>query len=471
MGTNLTAQVRNIAEVTTAVARGDLSRKITVDVKGEILQLKNTINTMVDQLNAFAAEVTRVAREVGTEGKLGGQAQVRGVAGTWKDLTDSVNVMAANLTDQVRGIVKVVTAVANGNLRQKLTVQAKGEVAALAETINSMTDTLATFADQVTNVAREVGVEGRLGGQANVPGTAGTWEDLTANVNLLAANLTTQVRAIAEVATAVTKGDLTRSIQVEARGEVAELKDNINTMIGNLRVTTERNEEQDWLKTNLAKFTRMLQGQRDLVTVGEMLLSELAPLVNAERGTIYQMISPEGERPSLRRLASYADGFELPESIALGKGLVGQCAKENQRILLSDVPSGYMPIHSSLGASKPAAIVVLPVLFEGQTKAVIELASLHKFTEAHLSFLEQLTQSIGVVLNTIEATMRTEGLLQQSQQLTVELRAGQRNFNKRMRNSSKKPGNWLNRMQRSNGRTWKSNRRAAPWRKRLPSWH
>ena len=262
--------------MTTAVARGDLSRKITVDVKGEILELKNTINTMVDQLRSFAAEVTRVAREVGTDGKLGGQAGVPGVAGTWKDLTDSVNVMAANLTDQVRGIVKVVTAVANGNLRQKLTVEAKGEVAALAETINNMTDTLATFAEQVTNVAKEVGVEGRLGGQANVPGAAGTWKDLTGNVNLLAANLTNQVRAIAEVATAVTKGDLTRSIQVEARGEVAELKDNINTMIDNLRGTTERNQEQDWLKTNLAKFTRMLQGQRDLVTVGKMLLSELA---------------------------------------------------------------------------------------------------------------------------------------------------------------------------------------------------
>ena len=284
MGANLTAQVRNIAEVTTAVARGDLSRKISVDVKGEILELKNTINTMVDQLRAFAAEVTRVAREVGTEGKLGGQAEVPGVAGTWKDLTDSVNVMAANLTDQVRGIVKVVTAVADGNLRQKLTVEAKGEVAALAETINNMTNTLATFAEQVTNVAREVGVEGRLGGQANVPGAAGTWKDLTGNVNLLAANLTNQVRAIAEVATAVTKGDLTRSIQVEARGEVAELKDNINTMIDNLRGTTDRNQEQDWLKTNLAKFTRMLQGQRDLVTVGKLLLSELAPLVNAQQG-------------------------------------------------------------------------------------------------------------------------------------------------------------------------------------------
>ncbi len=300
MGANLTAQVRNIAEVTTAVARGDLSRKITVDVKGEILELKNTINTMVDQLNAFAAEVTRVAREVGTEGKLGGQAQVPGVAGTWKDLTDSVNVMAANLTDQVRGIVKVVTAVANGNLRQRLTVQAKGEVAALAETINNMTDTLATFADQVTNVAREVGVEGRLGGQANVPGAAGTWKDLTGNVNLLAANLTTQVRAIAEVATAVTKGDLTRSIQVETRGEVAQLKDNINTMIDNLRVTTERNQEQDWLKTNLAKFTRMLQGQRDLFTVGQMLLSELAPLVDAQQGTVYQMTESEEEGMSLQ---------------------------------------------------------------------------------------------------------------------------------------------------------------------------
>src|SRR5690349_15308933 len=305
MATNLTSQVRNIAEVTTAVARGDLSRKITVDVKGEILELKNTINTMVDQLRSFASEVTRVAREVGTEGKLGGQADVPGVAGTWKDLTDSVNFMAANLTNQVRGIVRVVTAVANGNLRQKLTVEAKGEVAALADTINNMTDTLATFAEQVTNVAREVGVDGRLGGQANVPGAAGTWKDLTGNVNLLAANLTNQVRAIADVATAVTKGDLTRAIQVEARGEVAELKDNINTMIGNLRETTERNQEQDWLKTNLAKFTGMLQGQRDLVTVGQMLLSQLAPLIEAQHGTIYQMVTGESQLYLIRH-AGYA---------------------------------------------------------------------------------------------------------------------------------------------------------------------
>src|SRR6186713_1130824 len=294
MGANLTAQVRNIADVTTAVARGDLNRKITVDVKGEILELKNTINTMVDQLNAFASEVTRVAREVGTEGKLGGQAHVSGVGGTWKDLTDNVNFMASNLTEQVRGIVKVVTAVANGDLNQRLTVQAKGEVAALADTINGMTDTLATFADQVTNVAREVGVDGRLGGQANVPGAAGTWKDLTGNVNLLAANLTTQVRAIAEVATAVTKGDLTRAIQVDAKGEVAELKDNINTMICNLCETTESNREQDWLKTNLAKFSGMLQGQRELNTVGQMLLTELAPLVKAHQGTIYHLTGVPG---------------------------------------------------------------------------------------------------------------------------------------------------------------------------------
>ncbi|WP_438482341.1 HAMP domain-containing protein [Oleiharenicola lentus] len=432
MATNLTLQVRNIAEVTTAVARGDLSRKITVDVKGEILELKDTVNIMVDQLNSFAAEVTRVAREVGTAGKLGGQAEVKGVAGTWKELTDTVNVMAANLTNQVRGIVKVVTAVAGGDLRQKLTVETKGEVAALAETINNMTDTLATFADQVTNVAREVGVEGRLGGQAHVPGASGTWKDLTGNVNLLAANLTTQVRAIADVATAVTKGDLTRSISVETRGEVAELKDNINTMIGNLRETTLRNQEQDWLKTNLARFTGMLQGQRDLVTVGQTLLSELASVVNAQRGTIYQMSGIDEDSPGqaggqLHLLASYATGgrHREPQSFAVGVGLIGQCALEKRGILLNDAPPDYIRVHSSLGEAAPRHVIVLPVLFESETKAVIELASLHAFTPAHLSFLEQLTQSIGVVLNTIEANMRTDELLKQSQELTAELQTRQ----------------------------------------------
>jgi HAMP domain-containing protein/CheY-like chemotaxis protein/signal transduction histidine kinase len=430
MAGNLTSQVRNIAEVATAIARGDLSRKITVDVRGEILQLKETVNTMVDQLNGFAAEVTRVAREVGTEGKLGGQAEVKGVAGTWKDLTDNVNVMAVNLTNQVRGIVKVVTAVANGDLTQKLMVESKGEVAALADTINSMTDTLATFADQVTTVAREVGVEGRLGGQANVPGAAGTWKDLTANVNLLAANLTTQVRAIAEVTTAVTKGDLTRAIQVDASGEVAELKNYINAMIGNLRETTDRNTEQDWLKTNLAKFSRMLQGQRDLITVAQTLLSELAPLVDAQQGSMYIVEDTDAE-PRLRQLAGYADGSEgRAREYRLGQGLVGQCARDRQRLIFSreSLLDSDDPIIVSSGsvAMQPRCVIGLPVLFEGQVKAVIELASLREFTRSHLAFLEQLTGIIGIVLNTIEATMQTEGLLKQSQQLAIELQTGQR---------------------------------------------
>jgi HAMP domain-containing protein/CheY-like chemotaxis protein/signal transduction histidine kinase len=426
LAANLTTQVRNIAEVTTAVARGDLSRKITVDVKGEILELKNTINTMVDQLNAFAGEVTRVAREVGTEGKLGGQAEVPGVAGTWKDLTDTVNFMAANLTEQVRGIVKVVTAVANGDLKQNLTVKSKGEVAALAETINNMTDTLAIFADQVTSVAREVGVEGRLGGQANVPGAAGTWKDLTGNVNLLAANLTSQVRAIAEVATAVTKGDLTRSIQVDARGEVAELKDNINTMIGNLKLTTDVNTEQDWLKTNLAKFTNMLQGQRDLTTVGRLLLTELTPLVNAHMGVIYQVENEQN--PQLRLLSAYAGDGANPhrETVQFGEGLVGQAAMDKRARLLSEIPADAVPINSALLRVVPKNLVVLPVLFESEVKAVIELGSVASFTTSQMTFLEQLTDSIGIVLNSIEATMQTEGLLKQSQQLAGELQTQQK---------------------------------------------
>src|SRR5271167_347533 len=325
---NLTDQVRNIAQVTTAVARGDLSRKITVDVRGEILELKDTINTMVDQLNGFASEVTRVAREVGTEGRLGGQAQVPGVAGTWKDLTDNVNSMAGNLTAQVRNIAEVATAIAGGDLSKKITVNVSGEILQLKETLNTMVDQLNAFAGEVTRVAREVGTEGRLGGQANVLGVAGTWKDLTGNVNLLAANLTTQVRAIAEVATAVTKGDLTRSIQVEARGEVAELKDNINTMIGNLRLTTDQNTEQDWLKTNLARFTNMLQGQRDLSTVGKMLLSELAPVVNAQHGVIYLLEAEE--LPHLKLLSAYADSGNEEgghrDRLQLGEGLIGQCA-------------------------------------------------------------------------------------------------------------------------------------------------
>ncbi|MDB5807603.1 MAG: putative histidine kinase, atypical hybrid, partial [Betaproteobacteria bacterium] len=426
MAGNLTSQVRNIADVTKAVAAGDLSKKITVDVKGEILELKNTINTMVDQLRSFASEVTRVAREVGTEGKLGGQADVQGVAGTWKDLTDNVNFMAGNLTSQVRGIAKVVTAVAGGDLAQKLTVEAKGEIAALADTINSMTDTLATFADQVTTVAREVGVEGKLGGQAKVPGASGTWKGLTENVNQLAANLTTQVRAIAEVATAVTQGDLTRSITVEAQGEVAALKDTINEMIRNLKDTTQVNTEQDWLKTNLAKFSRMLQGQKDMVAVGTLILSELAPVVGAQQAEFY-VLGGVVDEPKLRLMASYAsDGHGAHgREVDLGEGLVGQCAFDKQKILLtSNLPEG-LKIASGLYQAQPLNILVLPIIFEGYVKGVIELASLERFNPTHQAFLDQLTESIGIVINTIEANMRTEDLLKQSQSLAHELQSRQ----------------------------------------------
>jgi signal transduction histidine kinase/HAMP domain-containing protein len=419
---NLTAQVRNIALVTTAVANGDLSQKITVEARGEVLELKSTVNTMVDQLRAFAAEVTRVAREVGTEGKLGGQAQVPGIGGTWKDLTLNVNLMASNLTSQVRGIVKVVTAVATGDLSQKLVVDAKGEIAALAETINAMTDTLRLFADQVTSVAREVGIEGKLGGQAKVPGASGTWRDLTDNVNQLAGNLTTQVRAISEVATAVAKGDLTRTIDVVARGEVLSLKDNINQMIANLRDTTQRNEEQDWLKTNLAKFSGTMQGQRSIASVASLIMSELTPLVSSQYGAFY-VADNEGGATVLKLMSTYAlhRRKHLANQFALGDGLVGQCALEKKPILVTDVPDGYVEITSGIGAAKPRNILVLPVLFEGTVRGVVELGSFQQFNPIHLTFLEQLTQSIGVVFNMISASMRTEELLAELQRSNAQL--------------------------------------------------
>ncbi|HEV3086591.1 MAG TPA: response regulator, partial [Candidatus Elarobacter sp.] len=425
MAANLTNQVRNIAKVTTAVANGDLSKKVTVDVRGEMLELKDTINTMVDQLNAFAGEVTRVAREVGSEGILGGQAAVPGVAGTWKDLTDSVNRMAGNLTNQVRGIAKVVTSVANGDLQRKLTLEAKGEIAELADTINGMIDTLAIFADQVTSVAREVGFEGKLGGQAEVPGAAGLWRDLTDSVNQLASQLTSQIRAIGEVATAVTKGDLTRTIEVGAQGEVGLLTENVNEMIRNLRDTTRKNQEQDWLKTNLARFTGMLQGQKDIKTVAKVIMTELAPLVSAQVGIFY-LNEPLDDVPLLRYTAGYAAPRRRGTlQFASGEGLVGQCVAEKERILVANAPADYLQVSSGSGHAQPLNVVVLPVLFEGDIKAVIELASFEAFSDNHLLFLDQLTQSIGIVLNTIAANMRTEELLKQSQSLAIELQSQQ----------------------------------------------
>ncbi|MFD7827824.1 HAMP domain-containing protein [Kitasatospora sp. NPDC059803] len=421
MAGNLTTQVRDIAQVATAVAKGDLSQKITVDARGEILELKNTVNTMVDQLSSFAGEVTRVAREVGTEGILGGQADVKGVSGTWRDLTDSVNFMAGNLTGQVRAIAQVATAVARGDLSQKITVTARGEILELKETINTMVDQLSSFADEVTRVAREVGTEGRLGGQAEVEGVSGTWKRLTENVNELAGNLTRQVRAIAEVTSAVAAGDLTRSISVDASGEVADLKDNINAMVGSLRETTRANEEQDWLKTNLASFSALMQGRRDLGVVAESVMDELAPLVGAQCGVFYLAEdSPVGTVLQLVGSYAFPDG-ERPTRFRLGESFVGQAARSRRAITVDALPPDYLAASSGLGRTGALSLVVLPIVVEDQVLGVIELASVQPFTQVHLDFLDQLMETIGVNVNTIIANARTDELLGESQRLTAEL--------------------------------------------------
>ncbi|HEV2638227.1 MAG TPA: HAMP domain-containing protein [Actinocrinis sp.] len=424
MAGNLTAQVRSMAQVATAVAKGDLTRKIDVDARGEILELKNTLNTMVDQLSSFAAEVTRVAREVGTEGRLGGQADVKGVSGTWKDLTESVNVMADNLTAQVRSIAEVTTAVAKGDLSQKIRVDARGEILELKETINTMVDQLSSFAAEVTRVAREVGSEGRLGGQAEVEGVSGTWKRLTENVNELAGNLTRQVRAIAGVTSAVAEGDLTRSITVDASGEVAELKDNINSMVKSLRETTRANRDQDWLKSNVARISELMQGRRELAVVAELIMDELAPLVSAQYGAFF-LAEETGDGTQLRLIASYADpgGPDRPTRFRLGQSLVGQAARSRRIIAVDEVPADYISITSGLGNSIPANLMVLPIVVEDQVLGVIELASVHPFTAVHRAFLEQLMETVGVNVNTIIANARTDELLGESQRLAGELQA------------------------------------------------
>ncbi len=428
MASNLTAQVRSIALVATAVARGDLTQTITVEAKGEVAALAQTINTMVGTLSAFADEVTRVAREVGTEGRLGGQADVKGVAGTWKDLTDNVNSMADNLTSQVRNIAQVTTAVAQGDLSKKIDVNARGEILELKTTINTMVDQLSSFAAEVTRVAREVGREGRLGGQAEVEGVSGTWKRLTENVNELAGNLTRQVRTIAEVTSAVAAGDLTRSISVEARGEVAELKDNINAMVQSLRETIQANQEQDWLKTNLARLGGMMQGHRDLAVVIEMIMDELAPLVGARHGTFF-LAEPDPDADEqvtrLRLIAGYglrADK-DAPIQYRIGQSLIGQAARSKRSIVVEDIPEGYIKISSGLGEAEPGSLAVLPILFEDQVLGVIELASFRPFSAVETAFLEQLTETLGVNVNTIIANARTDALLGQSQRLTAELQA------------------------------------------------
>ena len=424
MASNLTAQVRSIAQVATAVERGDLSQQITVEAKGEVAALAQTINRMVGTLSAFADEVTRVAREVGTEGRLGGQADVKGVAGTWKDLTDNVNSMAGNLTGQVRNIAQVTTAVAQGDLSKKIDVDARGEILELKTTINTMVDQLSSFAAEVTRVAREVGSEGRLGGQAEVEGVSGTWKRLTENVNELAGNLTRQVRAIAEVTSAVASGDLTRSISVEAQGEVAELKDNINAMVQSLRETIRANHQQDWLKTNLARIAGMMQGHRDLAVVAELMMDELAPLVGAQHGTFF-LSEPVNGDTQLRLIAGYGLRADkaAPIQYRLGQSLIGQAARSKRSIVAADLPEGYIKISSGLGDAPPASLAVLPILFEDQVLGVIELASFTPFTQVQTDFLEQLTETLGVNFNTIIANARTDALLEESQRLTSELQA------------------------------------------------
>ncbi|MEE1752093.1 HAMP domain-containing protein [Streptomyces sp. SP18CS02] len=424
MASNLTGQVRSIAQVATAVARGDLSQKITVEAKGEVAALAEVINTMVDTLSAFADEVTRVAREVGTEGRLGGQAHVPNVAGTWKDLTENVNSMANNLTGQVRNIALVTTAVANGDLSKKIDVDARGEILELKTTINTMVDQLSAFAAEVTRVAREVGSEGRLGGQAEVEGVSGTWKRLTENVNELAGNLTRQVRAIAEVTSAVAEGDLTRSITVDASGEVAELKDNINSMVGSLRETTRANQEQDWLKTNLARISGLMQGHRDLSVVAETIMDELTPLVNAQYGAFY--LAVDGERSiELTLVGSYGRpaGSPLDVRFKLGESLVGQAARSRRIIAVSAVPDGYVTLSSGLGQAEPGSLLLLPILVEDQVLGVIELASFTPFTAVHRDFLERLMGTVGVNVSTIMANARTDELLGESQRLAAELQA------------------------------------------------
>ncbi|MFF9150091.1 HAMP domain-containing protein [Streptomyces sp. NPDC014861] len=423
MASNLTGQVRSIAQVATAVARGDLSRRITVEAKGEVAALADTINTMVDTLSAFADEVTRVAREVGTEGRLGGQARVPNVAGTWKDLTDNVNSMANNLTGQVRNIAQVTTAVANGDLSKKIDVDARGEILELKTTINTMVDQLSSFAAEVTRVAREVGSEGRLGGQAEVEGVSGTWKRLTENVNELAGNLTRQVRAIAEVASAVAEGDLTRSITVEASGEVAELKDNINAMVGSLRETTRANQEQDWLKSSLARMSALMQGHRDLAVVAELVMDELTPLVAAQYGAFY-LAEEGGDGVELGLVGSYGRPADRePVRFRLGESLVGQAARGRRTIAAENVPADYVTISSGLGSTSRGSLVVLPVLVEEQVLGVIELMSFSPFTSVHRDFLEQLMETVGVNLSTIVANARTDELLDESQRLAGELRS------------------------------------------------
>ncbi len=462
MANNLTMQVRNISQVAAAVANGDLTRQVTIEASGEVAQLADTINTMVKTLSSFADQVTKVAREVGTDGILGGQAHVPGVAGTWKDLTESVNQMASNLTGQVRNIAMVTTAIAKGDLTKKIDIDARGEILELKTTINTMVDQLSSFAEEVTRVAREVGTEGQLGGQARVRDVDGTWRDLTESVNEMAGNLTRQVRAIARVATAVTRGDLNLKIDVDASGEIQELQDYINKMIANLRDTTIANKEQDWLKGNLARISALMQGRRDLEDVASLIMSELTPVVSAQHGAFFlAMPLVEGKDAAagedgyeLRMLGSYGYSMgSMPTSFRPGEALIGTAAQEKRAILVENAPSGYLKISSGLGEAPPAQVIVLPVLFEGTVLGVIELASFTPFTQIQKDFLNQIAEMIATSVNTISVNTKTEQLLKQSQELTEQLRERRPSWRTGRRRCRPPTPNWRRRPSCWPGRT------------------
>ncbi len=466
LASNLTMQVRNIAQVTTAVARGDLSQKITVDARGEILELKSTVNTMVDQLSSFADEVTRVAREVGIEGKLGGQAQVRGVSGTWRDLTVNVNELASNLTVQVRNIAQVTTAVARGDLSQKITVEARGEILELKSTVNTMVDQLPSFADEVTRVAREVGTEGKLGGQAQVQGVSGTWRDLTENVNRLALTLTSQLRAISGVATSVASGDLTQQIQVAAAGEIADLKDNINRMIATLRETTAENAEQNWLDSNLARIGEQLQGQRDLGEVCQLIMNEVSPLVDAQVGAFFLA----GHDRLMVMVGGYAMAVGTPPAaFAMGEGLVGQAAASRRVLHVRDVPDDYLTIRSGTGSTLPRAVVVLPVLFEGECLGVIELGSVTPFSLLHLTFLGGSWRPSASRSRPSRPTGAPRSSSCRASGSRPSCRTSRRSSSAPTPSSRRRPSSSPSRTATSRSRTWSSTRRAAAWRRRPSS--
>ena len=424
-----TLDMRELLRALQSVRDGDFSVRLPSDEVGLAGKIADTFNHIVSSNQFLAEELKRVGQVVGKEGKTQHRVSSARHGGAWREMEESVNTLIQDLLWPTAQVTRSITAFAKGDLSQTMPLDVdgrpvEGEFLRTATVVNAMIAQMSAFTSEVTRVAREVGTEGKLGGQADVRGVGGTWKDLTDSVNQLAANLTTQVRAIGEVATAVTRGDLSRSVQVDVQGEVEQLKNDVNAMIRNLRETTRRNQDIDWLKTNIAAFARMLQGQRDLRNVGRLILTELAPLVGIQRGVIY-LANLDPEDPRLTLLATYPRQVTPAPApmIRFGDGLLGQCAEDRRRIHLRDVPADYATIQSALGGTTVRDVILLPIQFEDQTRAVMELASIEELSDIHLAFLDQLSESIGIVLATITANMRAEELVQE-QAARVEAEAG-----------------------------------------------